>query len=56
MRIREVYLCVHFKAIGIRALLLANLTVPSQALKPLALHLVANVFGGSDLGFRHGEN
>lgn len=44
---------VHLEAVGIAALLLADLAVPSQPLQALGLELVAQVLGRADLCFRH---
>ena len=41
---------VTFESVVVSALLLADLTVPSQSLKSLGLHLVGEIFGGSDCG------
>lgn len=41
---------VTLESVFVSTLLLADLTVPSQSLKSLGLHLVGEVFGGSDCG------
>jgi len=49
-------LSVAFEAILVSTLLLTDLTVPSQPLKPFGLHLVGEVLGGSDFSARHVES
>jgi hypothetical protein len=44
---------VHLEAVGIAALLFADLAVPPQALEAFGLELVAQVFGRADLCFGH---
>ena len=41
---------VTFESVVVSTLLLADLTVPSQSLKSLGLHLVGEIFGGSNYG------
>lgn len=44
---------VHLEAVGISALLFADLAVPSQALETFGLELVAQVLGRADLRLGH---
>lgn len=44
---------MHLEAVGISALLFADLAVPSQALKTFGLELVAQVLGRADLCLGH---
>ena len=46
-------LCVHFEAILIAHLALADLTVPSQPLKSLGLELVVEILRGTYFSFWH---
>ena len=43
-------LYVTFEPVVVSTLLLADLTVPSQSLKSFGLHLVGEIFRGSDCG------
>nr|POE90355.1 hypothetical protein CFP56_71080 [Quercus suber] len=44
---------VLFEAVLVPTLFLADLTIPSQSLKTFGFHLVGDVFGRTDLCFRH---
>lgn len=46
--------CMLLETVGVSALFLAWLTVPSQPLKTLGLHAVGDKFRGSDFSFTHG--
>lgn len=44
---------VHFEAVFVAALLLADLAVPAEALEALGFELVVEVFGAADFCSRH---
>ena len=46
--------CMLLESIGVSALFLAWLTVPSQPLKTFGLHAVGDKFRGTDFSFTHG--
>jgi hypothetical protein len=46
---------VAFEAVFVAHLPGAGLTVPAEPLQAFGLHLVGDVFGGTDFGARHGQ-